>query len=99
MLASFTIDVKSDENIFPWGHELIYRNGQYVGYVTSAAYGFTVGSPVVMGYIDISKRQKQTSLDSYFREGRYEVEIDGHHYPAEISLVPLYDPRSERINM
>lgn len=99
MLASFTIDVKSDRNVLPWGHELIYRDGEYVGYVTSASYGFTIGSPVVMGYMDISQRGKQTSLDDYFREGRYEVEIDGCKYPAEINLRPLYDPRSERINL
>jgi len=30
----------------PWSGEPIYRNGEYCGFVTSAAYGFTLGKQV-----------------------------------------------------
>ena len=97
-LASFAVDVPSDHDALPWGRELIYRNGDYVGYVTSASYGFTIGSPVVMGFVEGPKNEKKISLD-YVRAGNYEVEIDGHRYPAKISLGALYDPKSERVRM
>lgn len=31
----------SENEVWPWGGEPIYRNGQYVGETTTTSYGFT----------------------------------------------------------
>ncbi len=35
----------------PWSGEPIYRNGEYCGFITSAAYGFTLGKQVIRYYL------------------------------------------------
>ena len=32
---------------WPWGGELIYRNGKFCGYTTSVAYGFSLEKQVI----------------------------------------------------
>jgi 4-methylaminobutanoate oxidase (formaldehyde-forming) len=34
---------------------------------------------------------------AYLEEGRWEVDIAGRKYPAEVSLKPMYDPTMARI--
>jgi 4-methylaminobutanoate oxidase (formaldehyde-forming) len=34
---------------------------------------------------------------AYLKEGKWEVDIAGRIYPAEVSLRPMYDPAMERI--
>ena len=97
-LASFTVDIPANQNVLPWGNELIYRNGEYVGYVTSASYGFTIDCPIVMGFVEAPKGVKQITMD-HVKSGNYEVEVDGQRYPAKISLGSLYDPKSVRVRM
>ncbi|XP_064388313.1 pyruvate dehydrogenase phosphatase regulatory subunit, mitochondrial-like isoform X2 [Halichondria panicea] len=97
-LVSFTVDIPADRDVLPWGSELIYRNGEYVGYATSASYGYSIGSPVVMGFVEAPKGVKKITTE-YIKSGHYTVEIDGQRYPAKISLQPLYDPKSARVQM
>ena len=92
------MDIPTDRDILPWGNELIYRNDEYVGYVTSASYGHTIKSPIVMGFVEAAKNEKDITT-KYIKSGDYEVEIDGERYPAKISLQPLYDPKFERVRM
>ncbi len=37
LLGIFTVDTGGDEDVLPWGHENIYRNGELAGYVSSAS--------------------------------------------------------------
>jgi 4-methylaminobutanoate oxidase (formaldehyde-forming) len=34
---------------------------------------------------------------AYIQAGRWEIEIAGKTYPAEVSLKPMYDPEMKRI--
>ena len=97
MLASFLIDTGSRDDLFPWGYENIFRNGEFVGYVTSTAYGYTVGGHVCMGVIRAGAGE--TVSPSFVEEGQYEVEVNGERCPARVSLRPLYDPKSLRLRM
>ena len=36
---------------------------------------------------------------AWLRAGRWEVDIAGRRYPAEVSLRPFYDPEMKRIRM
>lgn len=98
MITNFTVDTKDDENLLPWGHENIYRNGELVGYVTSASFGHSVGKPLCMGLI-YGPKDSRAITTGYLREGRYEIEIDGNSCPAQMSLRPFYDPKSLRVRM
>lgn len=95
MLGTFAVKIPSDEDILPWGKELIYRDGVPSGYVTSASYGFSIGHPICMGYIQSSNGKNINT--SFLRSGEYEIEIDGKRWPAILSTKALYDPDS--INM
>ncbi len=97
-LASFTVDVPADRDVLPWGNELIYRNEEFVGYVTSASYGHSIDNPIVMGFVEAPINEKEITT-KYVKSGQYTVEIDGERYPAKVSLQPLYDPKSERVRM
>lgn len=91
MLGIFKVNIPADENVLPWGKELIYRNGVYVGYVTSAGYGFSIGAPICMGYV---LKHGENVNSSYLQEGTYEIEIDGKKWSAELTMKSFYDPSS-----
>ena len=76
-----------------WGSELIYRDGQAVGYTTSGSYGHSVGGAIGMGYINHSG-----GVDAAFvQSGRYEINVNGVRQPASVYLRPPYDPDRQRI--
>jgi hypothetical protein len=49
MVKHFVFSIFNIINLFilrPWSGEPIYRNGEFCGFVTSTAYGFTLGKQV-----------------------------------------------------
>jgi 4-methylaminobutanoate oxidase (formaldehyde-forming) len=76
-----------------WGSELIYRDGQPVGYTTSGSYGHTVGGGIAMGYVNHADGVSAEFLQS----GRYEINVNGERCPATLHLRPVYDPDRKRI--
>lgn len=92
LLGTFTVDIPADKDILPWGKEVIYRNDVYGGYITSAGFGFSIGKPICMGYV-CSNDCKSVS-NNYLRDGKYEIEIDGCKWPAELTMNSFYDPKS-----
>ena len=73
--------------------EIVRRNGQPVGDIRAASYGFTLGGAVGLAMIKVGEPVDQAYLDA----SDWEVDIAGTIYPAVVSLKPLYDPRSERV--
>ncbi|KAI9929671.1 hypothetical protein MW887_001146 [Aspergillus wentii] len=69
------------------GKEPVYYSGKPVGYVTSAAFGYTVGKPVAYawlpGLLDIGDA--------------VEIEYFGKKIRATITAEPLYDPQMSRL--
>ena len=76
-----------------YGHEPIYRNGDLVGDVTSAAYGHTLGAAVGLGYVN----HPQAGDRDFILAGDYEIEVAGERVAAVASLRPFYDPGGERV--
>jgi 4-methylaminobutanoate oxidase (formaldehyde-forming) len=76
-----------------WGNELILRNGEPVGSVTSAAFGHTLGKPVALGLI---ARPDGAADRAWMESGSYEIDLAGERYPATVSLKAPYDPDSRR---
>ncbi len=73
--------------------EVVHRNNKAVGYVRAASYGHTLGGAVGLAMIDAGEPINK----AYIENGRWEVDIAGTRYPAEVSLRPMYDPKMERI--
>jgi len=75
-------------------NEPIWQDGNIVGYITSGAYGHTLGGCIGLGYVnsvDGSDPEEQISA------GNFELEIAGTRFPAEASLRPMYDPDNSRV--
>ncbi len=84
------------------GGEPIFRNGQVCGYLTSVAFGHTVGKAVGMGYVRKATGGPGHGGDrwvtpDWIKEGHYEIEIATKRVKAEAQLQPPYDPKNERI--
>jgi dimethylglycine dehydrogenase len=84
----FVIMEVADADCEVVGYESILKDGAAVGYVTSGAYGHTIGKSLAAGYVP-------TALA---RDGaRFEIDILGEMRAATVRLEPLYDPRGLRL--
>lgn len=91
-LVGFAVD--SAEPML-WGGELILRDGDVAGQVTSAAWGQTTGAGVGLAYL---RSANGSVIDAdWVRTGAYQINVGGTLYPITVSLRPLYDPAGERI--
>ena len=82
-----------DPDAFAYHDEPVYRDGVLAGRVSSAAYGHTLGCAVALGYVTAPE---PGTPPSWYTAREYEIEIAGLRVPADASLRPRYDPRSER---
>ncbi len=83
-LACMTLD---DPSAVVMGKEPIWSGGSAVSYVTSAAYGYTIGRGVVFGYLPAEVAAEGTPV---------EVEYFGERIAATVAADPLWDPKGER---
>ena len=79
--------------MFLLGRETIYRNGERVGWLSSAGWGYTLQTNIGYGYV----RHADGVDKEYLLAGSYELEVATERVPCEIHLQPLYDPKMERI--
>ncbi|KZZ94261.1 Dimethylglycine Oxidase [Moelleriella libera RCEF 2490] len=83
-LRCLTVD---DGKAVVLGKEPVFVKGDAAGYVTSAAFGFTVGKPVAYAY-----------LPATVGEGdEVELEYFGRRIAATVTKEPLYDPEMAKI--
>jgi len=75
-------------------NEPVLRDGEIVGYLSSGAYGHTLGAAVGMGYVPCKGETVAEVLAS-----SYEIDVAGVRVAARASLKPLYDPSSARVRM
>jgi 4-methylaminobutanoate oxidase (formaldehyde-forming) len=76
-----------------WGGELILRDGAPAGFITSAAFGHTVGRPVALGVVNrVNGHVDAAWLDA----GRWQVDLAGDRIDAAVTLKAPYDPASTR---
>jgi dimethylglycine oxidase len=69
------------------GKEPVYVGGEAAGYVTSAAYGFTVRKPIAYAWLPTSVSEGDS----------VEIEYFGRRVAATVSAEPLFDPGMERL--
>ncbi|SED47174.1 Glycine cleavage system T protein (aminomethyltransferase) [Amycolatopsis tolypomycina] len=83
-LRCLTID---DGRTVVLGKEPVFADGVAAGYVTSAAYGYTVGRPIAYAWLPAS-----ADIGS-----SVEIEYFGRRVAATVAAEPLVDPGMERI--
>jgi 4-methylaminobutanoate oxidase (formaldehyde-forming) len=89
LLAGFSL---ADPSVMLWGRETVLRDGERVGWLSSAGFGHTVNRPIGYGYV----RSPGVTAD-WLRAGRYELEVAGDRRAAELHLAPLHDPAGSRV--
>lgn len=72
--------------------EPIIMDGKVSGYLTSGAYGHTLGAAVGLGYVPCAPQDKPDDVLARL----YEIEVAGQRFAATASLQPLYDPTGAR---
>jgi 4-methylaminobutanoate oxidase (formaldehyde-forming) len=82
-----------DPEPFLFHAEIVRRNGVDAGYVRAGSYGFSLGGAVGLFMIEAD----EPVTTDYITNGKWELEIAGEIYPAEVSLRPFYDPEMRRI--
>lgn len=70
----------------PLSSDPILKDGQVVGYVSSAGTGFRIGKRVALGYMTVAARPGD----------RLEIEVLGEPVWATVSTLPFYDPENVR---
>jgi glycine cleavage system aminomethyltransferase T/glycine/D-amino acid oxidase-like deaminating enzyme len=83
-LSCLTID---DGRSVVLGHEPVFLDGRSAGYVTSAAFGHTVGRPIAYAWLPASATAGTSVEIQYF----------GTRIPATVAAEPLVDPEMTRI--
>jgi dimethylglycine oxidase len=83
-LSCLTID---DGRTVVLGHEPVYVDGRPAGYVTSAAFGHTVGRPIAYAWLPASAGVGTSVEIGYF----------DRRIPATVAAEPLVDPEMQRI--
>ncbi len=73
-------------------NEPIVRDNEIVGYLSSGGYGHHLGAAMGLGYVPCKGQTVADVLGS-----DYEIDVAGTRVKAEVSLKPMYDPKSERV--
>ena len=73
-------------------NEPILRDGEVAGYLSSGGYGHFLGGAIGLGYVPCPGESPEELLAS-----SYQIEVAGTLVPAEASLKPMHDPKSERV--
>ncbi len=70
------------------GSEPVYSGGEAVGYVTSAAYGYSIGQSIAYGWLPPWLAGEGTKV---------EIEYFGERHGATVAEEPLFDPAMKRM--
>jgi len=90
--AGFTDRLMSlviQDGYMPANGDAVYCDGKQVGAVTSAAFGYTIGKSLALGFIpiDLAKSGVEVQIQS----------SEGEMHPAVVERRPLYNPDASRI--
>ncbi len=76
-----------------YGNELIFLNGEEVGYLRIGAYGHTLGGAVGIGFTEMD----EPLTADIFNAGEWAIDVAGDRIKATASLRPLFDPEMVKI--
>jgi glycine cleavage system aminomethyltransferase T/glycine/D-amino acid oxidase-like deaminating enzyme len=70
------------------GKEPVFGDGELLGYVTSANYGYSVGQSIAYAYLPVAYSKPGSAVS---------IEYFGQRYPATVAKDPLYDPKGLKL--
>ena len=86
----------SDPEPLMFHAEIVRRDGEELGYIRAASYGWTLGGAVGLALIDSGG----AAIDQAWLDGaEWTVQVGDRIVPARVSLRPMYDPANQRIRM
>lgn len=74
-------------------NEPILRDGRIVSFLTSGNYGHALGGAIGLGYLPCRADETEAEILA----SRYAIDVAGRRVEAEISIAPMYDPKSSRV--
>jgi len=80
--------VLDDPSKLVLGKEPVLADGQVVGFVTSAAHGYSVEQSIAYAWLPTPVADGA---------GQLEIEYFGERYPARVAADPLFDPQMQRM--
>lgn len=89
-LVHFTVN----EEIPLWGLEGVYRNGEPVGHLRRAEFGYFINKSIGHSYIHRSDG-KPIDID-YLKQATYEIDVLGCLHPAKLHIKPPFDTTDQR---
>ena len=89
-LLCFTV---ADPEIVLLGRETIYRDGERVGWLSSAGWGYTAHTNIGYGYV----RRAEGVSNEWLESGSYELDVASERVAATLHLESPYDPASTRV--
>ena len=84
-LVCLTLD---DPEVVVMGSEPVYADGAAVGYVTSAAYGYSIGQSIAYAWVPPELAEEGMKLEVEYFAGRH---------AATVAEEPLFDPEMKRM--
>ena len=84
-LTTLSVDAANSD---AWGGEPVLRDGEYVGYVSSAAFGHCAGQSLALAYLKRDAAGARESLS---------VELIGEARRVRMLSEPAVDPKGERM--
>jgi glycine cleavage system aminomethyltransferase T/glycine/D-amino acid oxidase-like deaminating enzyme len=91
-VVSFTV---ADPAEYLWGGELVLRDGEPVGQVTSAAFGAALGTSVGLALVTCDPAGPPVA--QWLAQGEWSVDLAGVRWPLRVGLRPPLDPEGERL--
>jgi dimethylglycine oxidase len=77
-----------DDGTVVMGKEPVFSEGEPVGFVTSAAYGYSIGRSIAYAWLPLELASPATKV---------EIEYFAERHPATVSEEPLFDPEMKRM--
>jgi glycine cleavage system aminomethyltransferase T len=77
-----------DDGTVVMGKEPVFGDGEPVGFVTSAAYGYSVGHSIAYAWLPVELARPATKV---------EIEYFAERHSATVSEEPLFDPEMKRM--
>lgn len=79
-----------------WGLEAVYRDNEIVGHLRRGEWAYTLDCALGQCYIKRRNSDKPINID-YIKSGKYQIEVMGKLYDADIHLRSPFDPKGRRI--
>lgn len=91
-LVYFTVS----EEVPLWGLEGVYRNGEPVGHLRRAEFGYFINKSIGQSYI---RRTDGGPIDmNYLKQGVYEIDVLGKLHRAKIHFKSPFDKTDQRLS-